>query len=141
MHDNILFPVDLQHPESWHKALPAAIQLSSGTGRIHLLGIVHDFGSSMVATFLPKGYEQRVLQAMKDDLDRFAETHFPDDSRVDIHVGHGHIADTILKFARRYEADLIVMASPHPDELSSIRVSRDVNAVVRHSPVSVLVVR
>ncbi|WP_304616449.1 universal stress protein [Paracoccus sp. (in: a-proteobacteria)] len=141
MHESILLPIDLQHPETWETALPAAIRLAGETGVIHLLGIVHDFGSSMVATFLPKGYEARILQTMKDDLDRFASENLPDNDRVRIHVGHGHVAETILKSAKKFGADLIVMASPKPDELRSILVSRDVNAVVRHSPVSVLVVR
>ncbi|WP_176562627.1 universal stress protein [Paracoccus liaowanqingii] len=141
MHDTVLLPIDLQHPESWEKALPAAQRLAGDQGVIHLLGIVHDFGSSMVATFLPKGYEKAVLQQMKQALDDFATKHFPDEARVQIHVGHGHVAETILKAATKYKADLIVMASDNPDELRSIRVSRDVNAVVRHSPVSVMVVR
>ena len=141
MHETVLLPIDLQHPESWEKALPAAKALAGDRGVIHLLGIVHDFGSSMVATFLPKGYEQSVLQQMKQSLDAFATKHFPDEARVQIHVGHGHVAETILKAAVRHKADLIVMASDNPDELRSIRVSRDVNAVVRHSPVSVMVVR
>ena len=141
MHDNILLPIDLQHPETWEKRPPAALTLAGETGTIDLLGIVHDFGSSMVATFLPKGYETKILQSMKEDLDRFAVERLPDQSRVQIHVGHGHVAETIIKTARRFAADVIVMASPHPDELRSILVSRDVNAVVRHSPVSVLVVR
>ncbi|MFN3275521.1 MAG: universal stress protein [Paracoccus sp. (in: a-proteobacteria)] len=141
MHDNILLPVDLQHPESWDKALPTAVRMAGTAGVIHLLGIVHDFGSSMVATFLPTGYEKKILQSMKEDLDRFAARHIPGNDRVQIHVGHGHVAETILKSARKFDADLIVMASPKPDELRSILVSRDVNAVVRHSPVSVLVVR
>ena len=141
MHRNILLPIDLQHSESWERALPVAQHLAGAQATIHLLGIVHDFGSSMVATFLPKGYEQQILQAMKERLDAFATQQMPDQSRVRIHVGHGHIAETIIKSARKVAADLIVMASPHPDELRSILVSRDVNAVVRHSPVSVLVVR
>lgn len=141
MHDNVLLPIDLQHPESWEKALPAAKALAGDRGVIHLLGIVHDFGSSMVATFLPKGYEQKVLQRMKVALDDFAAGHFPDESRVSIHVGHGHVAETILRAAATHKADLIVMASETPDELRSILVSRDANAVVRHSPVSVMVVR
>ncbi|WP_410219416.1 universal stress protein [Paracoccus sp. (in: a-proteobacteria)] len=141
MHDNVLLPIDLQHPESWERALPVAKRLAGDAGRIHLLAIVHDFGSSMVATFLPKGYEQKVLQATKEGLDRFASQHFPDADRVSIHVGHGHVAETILNAARKYGADLIVMASDKPDELRSILVSRDANAVVRHSPVSVMVVR
>lgn len=141
MHKNILLPIDLQHPESWEKALPAARQLAGDNGVIHLLGIVHDFGSSMVATFLPKGFEQKALQAMKEALDGFAEQHFPDPGKVRSHVGHGNISETILKNAEKYDVDLIVMASHKPDELRSILVSRDANAVVRHSPVSVMVVR
>lgn len=141
MHDNILLPIDLQHPESWSKALPVAKGLAGEGGTIHLLGIVHDFGSSMVATFLPRGYEEQILQTMKTELDRFAEMHFDDLSRVQVHVGHGHVAETILRAREKYAADLIVMATDQPDELRSILVSRDANAVVRHSPVSVMIVR
>ncbi|MBU2956533.1 universal stress protein [Paracoccus sp. 1_MG-2023] len=141
MHDNILLPIDLQHPESWAKALPVAKRLAAEQGVIHLLGIVHDFGSSMVATFLPRGYEEKILQAQKVELDRFADTHFDDPARVKVHVGHGHIAETILRAQEKYSADLIVMATDQPDELRSIRVSRDANAVARHSPVSVMIVR
>nr|WP_162623717.1 universal stress protein [Paracoccus saliphilus] len=141
MHDNVLLPVDLQNPESWIKALPVARRLAGESGIIHLLGIVHDFGSSMVATFLPKGFEEKALRAMKEALDDFAGQHFPDESRVRIHVGHGHVAETILKAAAKHGADLIVMASVKPDELRSILISQDANTVVRHSPVSVMVVR
>lgn len=141
MHSNILLPIDLQHPESWERALPVARHLAGDEGVIHLLGIVHDFGSSMVATFLPKGFEEKALQAMKEALDNFANQHFPDLSRIRVHVGHGSISETILKNAEKYDVDLIVMASHKPDELRSILVSRDANAVVRHSPVSVMVVR
>ena len=141
MHDTILLPIDLQHPESWAKALPVARRLAGEAGVIHLLGIVHDFGSSMVATFLPRGFEEKILQEMKIELDRFADAHFEDASRVRVHVGHGHIAETILRAQQKYAADLIVMATDMPDELRSIRVSRDANAVARHSPVSVMIVR
>ena len=140
MPDQVLFPIDLQHPESWEKALPAAMRMVGSEGTIHLLGIVPDIGSSMVATFLPKGYEVQALQAMKDALDGFAEQHLPD-TRVKTHVGHGHVAETILKLAKKTKADLIVMASHKPDELRSILISSHANAVVRHSPVSVMVVR
>ncbi|MEE2860969.1 MAG: universal stress protein [Paracoccus sp. (in: a-proteobacteria)] len=141
MHRNILLPIDLQHSESWERALPVAQHLAGAQATIHLLGIVHDFGSSMVATFLPKGFEEKALQAMKDSLEDFASRHFQDPSRARTHVGHGNISETILRNAEKYDVDLIVMASHKPDELRSILVSRDVNAVVRHSPVSVMVVR
>ena len=140
MHENILFPIDLNHVKSWKKALPDVIRLAGETGTIHLLGIVQDIGSSMVATFLPKGYEQKVLEKMKLALDNFVAKEMAG-KRVVTHVGHGHVAETILKSAKKTSADLIVMASHKPDELRSMLISGHANAVVRHSPVSVLVVR
>lgn len=141
MHENVLFPIDLQHEDSWRTALPVAQHLAGTEGRLHLLGIVHDVGSSMVATFLPKGFEQKALADMKSALDSFADGHFPAGSKVEVHVGHGHVTETILKSAADLGADLIVMASHRPDELRSMLISSHANAVVRHAPVSVMVVR
>lgn len=140
MPDTILLPIDLQHPESWEKALPAAREMAGATGTIHLLGIVLDIGSSMVATYLPKGFEVQMLEAMKDALNTFADQQMPGE-KVQTHVGHGHVAETILRSADKLGADLIVMASHKPDELRSVLISSHANAVVRHAPMSVLVVR
>ena len=82
MPDTILLPIDLQHPESWEKALPAARAMAGATGTIHLLGIVLDIGSSMVATYLPKGFEKQALEAMKDALDDFADQQMPGPGEV-----------------------------------------------------------
>lgn len=141
MHENVLLPVDLNQKASWKKALPDAIRMAGDNGTIHLLGIVQDIGSSMVATFLPKGYEKKALEKMKETLDNFAVREIPEGVTVQTHVGHGHVAETILKSAKKYGCDLIVMSSHKPDELRSLLVSSHANAVVRHSPVSVLIVR
>lgn len=140
MHDNVLLPIDLQHSASWSQALPVARELAGETGTLHLLGIVPDIGSSMVATFLPKGFEVKALSGMKDALDDFVDAHLAG-ARVVVHVGHGHVSETILKWARDTAADVIVMASHKPDELRSILISSHANSVVRHSPVSVMIVR
>jgi nucleotide-binding universal stress UspA family protein len=140
MPENVLLPIAVNQPESWQKALPAAIRQAGEGGTIHLLGIVQDFGSSMVATFLPKDYEKTVLEAMKASLNEFAAEHVKGVT-VKTHVGHGHIAETILKSAKKLGADLIVMGSQKPDELRSLLLSSYANAVVRHSPISVMVVR
>lgn len=141
MPENVLLPIDLQQPESWEKALSAAIGQAEEGGTIHLLGIVPDIGSSMVATYLPRNYEVDALQAMKAGLDKFAGEHSPGGAQFETHVGHGHVAETILKIAEKVQADIIVMASPQRDELRSILISGHTNAVVRHSPCSVMVVR
>lgn len=141
MPENVLLPIDLQQPQSWEKALPAAIQQAGEGGTVHLLGIVPDIGSSMVATFLPKGYEEQALQTMKAGLDKFVEEQIPEGVKAQTHVGHGHVAETILKIAQKTDAGIIVMASPQRDELRSILISGHTNAIVRHSLCSVLVVR
>ncbi|MBU3030975.1 universal stress protein [Paracoccus marinaquae] len=141
MHENVLFPIDLQHEASWRRALPEARRLAGEGGTLHLLGIVPDIGSSMVATFLPKGFEKKALADMKSQLDGFVADNLEPGARVATHVGHGHISETILKCAADLGADVIVMASHRPDELRSILISSHANSVVRHSPVSVMVVR
>lgn len=141
MPENVVLPIDLQQPQSWEKALPAAIRQAGEGGTVHLLGIVPDIGSSMVATFLPKGYEEQALKEMKTGLDSFAEKQMSEGVSIKTHVGHGHVAETILKIAQKANADMIVMASPQRDELRSILISSHTNAVVRHSPCSVMVVR
>lgn len=141
MPDNVLLPIDLQQPQSWETALIAVQRQIDKGGTIHLLGIVPDIGSSMVATFMPKGYEEKALKAMKEGLNEFAAEQFSDDVTVKTHVGHGHVAESIVKFAENANVELIVMSSPKRDELRSILISSHTNAVVRHSPCSVLVVR
>lgn len=141
MPDNVLLPLDLGHKTSWEKALPVARQMAGDKGTVHVLGIVQDVGSSMVATFLPKNYEKKALEAMKAALQEFVATNFEKGAKVATHVGHGHVADTILKQAKKLDADLIVMASHKPDELRSFLLGSQANHIVRHSPVSVYIVR
>ena len=71
MFDNVLLPIDLTHPESWEKALPMAVKMCGHTGTLHVLGIVHDLGAAMVASYLPAGFEQEALQKMEFDLETF----------------------------------------------------------------------
>lgn len=140
MHENVLLPIDIQHEASWTKALPEAQKLAQG-GTLHLLGIVPDIGSSMVATYLPKGFEKNALEGMKESLDTFVDQHLAGVGNVVVHVGHGHVSETILKFAHDLNADVVVMASHKPDELRSILIGSHANSIVRHSPCSVMIVR
>ncbi|MDB6177612.1 universal stress protein [Paracoccus sp. Z330] len=141
MLEKVLLPIDLQHEASWQKALPQARALLGTGGELHILGIVPDIGSSLVATFLPKGFEKKALQEMQDALTKFVEQELPGDASAHVHVGHGHVSETILKHAADLGVDAIVMASHKPDELRSILVSSHAHSVTRHSPVSVMIVR
>ena len=146
MFRTILLPIDVQHEASWQKAIPAARELLAENGELHLLGIVHDVGNAWVASYLPKGYEKQALEAMKTRLGELAGaelagTELAEEARVKTHVGYGHVAETILEMAGRIGADLIVMASRSPDEMRTFRVGSQADRVVRHSPISVMILR
>jgi nucleotide-binding universal stress UspA family protein len=141
MFRHILLPIDIEHPESWEKALPMAVKLTGTEGTLHLLGIVHDIGSAWVAQSLPRGFEKKSLQMMKTRLNDLAADQIGPDTRVETHVGHGHVAEHILKAAVAVGADLIVIAAHHPDDLRTLLVGSNSGKVVRHATIPVLTVR
>jgi nucleotide-binding universal stress UspA family protein len=142
MYSNILLAVDLAHEASWSKALPQAAELARMSGgKLHILGIVHELGSAMVASYLPKDYEQQALQHMKKDLEAFMTKHVPAGVDADTHVGHGHVTEVILHTADQIGADLIVMASHPPDQLRTFLVGSHADKVVHHAKGPVLIIR
>ncbi len=141
MFDKVLLPIDVTHPESWEKALPMALRCAGTSGEVHVLGIVHDLGAAMIASYLPEDFERKAMERLKADLQDFAAREFPDPARVRVHVGHGHVPETILRIAGELGADLIVMASHPPNELKSLLVGSNADKVVRHATLPVLVAR
>lgn len=140
MFENVLLPIDLNHPASWEKALPMAVKLCGG-GTLHVLGIVHDLGAASIASYLPADFEQSALQKMKVDIEEFIDENVPEGTNAVAHVGHGHVPEHIISAARAVGADVIVMASHPPDELMTFLVGSNADKVVRHADRPVMVVR
>lgn len=141
MFDKVLLPIDMGHPESWEKALPMAKRCAGASGEIHLLGIVHDLGMAVIATYLPDGFEQKAMEDLKAKLVEFATEHHVSDRGGEVHVAYGHVAEAILRTADLIGADLIVMASHDPHDLQTLLVGSNASKVVRHAEVPVLVAR
>ena len=141
MFQNILLPVDINHPESWQKALPLALKSAGSSGTVHVLGIVHDLGSALIASYLPSGFEKDAMERLKAELIAFAGREIPAGTASQVHVGHGHVAETILRTATHIGADAIFMASHPPHDLQTILVGSQADKVVRHAEIPVLVVR
>lgn len=141
MFEKVLLPIDLNHRASWETALPAAKRCAGPEGEIHLLGIVHDLGAAMVASFLPEGFEQKAMEKLKEGLEEFAARHLTNGEKAQVHVGHGHVPETILRIADQVGANLIVMASHPPSDFQTLLVGSNADKVVRHSNIPVLVVR
>lgn len=141
MFDKVLLPIDVNHPASWEKALPAARKCAGQSGEIHLLGIVHDLGAGVISSFLPEDFEQKAMEQLKAQLGDLAASELSGGIQVETHVGHGHVPETILRIADQIGADLIVMASHPPNDFQTLLVGSNADKVVRHSEIPVLTVR
>lgn len=142
MFKTILLTIDLEHPASWEKALPAAMKLAKDwDATLHVLTVVPGYGSSIVAANFPADFEAKALQHAKSHLDDVLASAGEEAKGIVPHVGHGKVHDVILNTLTQTGADLVVMASHAPDAVREFLVGSRADRVVRRSPVSVLVIR
>lgn len=141
MYKHILLPVDLGNESSWQKALPAAVEYCTAFGAtLHVMTVVPDFGSPMVAQFFPVDHEKQVIESTTELLHKFVADRVPDNIKVQHIVADGTIYKTIIETAEQIDADLVIMGSHRP-ELEDYLLGPNAARVVRHSNKSVLVVR
>jgi nucleotide-binding universal stress UspA family protein len=141
MFKEILLPLDLGNPEKQEKAVSAAIEMAKTFGgRLHVMTIVPDFGEGFVSSFFPVDFQETVIDAANEKLHAFVKQRVPDGIKVQHIVTHGSIYGQIVEFAKKIDADLIVMASHRP-ELSDYLLGPNASQVTRHAECSVLVVR
>lgn len=142
MYKTVLVTIDLEHSASWERALPVAIEIAKSSGALlHVLTVVPDFGSPLVAIDFPADYQERALTAAKARLEELRGGEVPWPLNAVSHVGIGRVHEVILEFIASLDADLVVMASHAPDRVREFLVGSQADRVVRRSPVSVLVVR
>lgn len=141
MYKDILFPIDLNHEESWKRALPTAIEYCKAFGsKLHVVTVLPDFGLPIVANYFPADFEERTREAANKRLHEFVSQHVPDTITVQHIITGGVPYKEILRVAEEIQADLIVMASHHPG-LKDYLLGPNSERVVRHFNHSVLVVR
>ena len=141
MYEHILLTVDLGNENSWSKALPAAIEYCSAFGStLHVMTVMPDFGSPMVAQFFPSDHEDRMMSNANEVLHTFVTDKVPDLIKVQHIITDGTIYKSIIDTAEEISADLIIMGA-HSPELQDYLLGPNAARVVRHSTKSVLVVR
>lgn len=143
MFKEILVPVDLEEESSWRKALPVAVEMCRKFGtKMHLMTVVPTYGMSLVGGFFPKDFEKKAFTATEEKLAAFAKEHVPGDVSVDCIVQQGTIYEEVVKTREKLgtACDLIVMASHRP-KLEDYLLGPNAARVLRHSKVTVMVVR
>ncbi|NVK17319.1 MAG: universal stress protein [Methylocystaceae bacterium] len=141
MYKDILLPIDLAEPSSWEKTVPTTIQMARDyKAKLHLMTVIPDFGSSLVGSFFPKGFEESAMQEIKKQLKTFAADHIPEDIAVQRIIANGTVYDEILNVCDKMDIDLIVLAAQRP-KLGDYLLGPNAARVVRHAKCSVFVVR
>ena len=141
MFKSILLPIDLSSRASWSKAAPVAIKMA-GDDKVplHVLTVVPDFGTSMVATYFESDYEEKAMHEMGEHVRDWIAGNVPEDIDVHPHVVHGRVYDQIIHAADTLGCDCIVIGS-HQPELSDYLLGPNAARVVRHAKQSVFVIR
>ncbi len=141
MYKDILLPVDLNAESSWKQALPTAIEFCRKFGsRLHVITVVPDFGMSIVSTYFPEGYKDKILKEVSGQLNAFVKQHVPEGIEAQPIVGYGTAYEEILNTARRLDVDIIIMASHRP-QLKDYMISPNAARVMRHARRTVMIVR
>ena len=141
MYENILFPVDIMDKSSWRSSLPVVIDLARKFGStVHILFVVPDFGVGVVAQYFSKEDEVKMMEKVDKSLEDFVAEHLPEDIDVNYAVTQGGIYERIIDAGHQVAADVIVMTAHRP-ELKDYLLGPNAAKVVRHSDISVLVLR
>lgn len=142
MYKNLLLAVDLNHEESWRKALPVAIATCREFGaKLHTITVVPDLHMPLVASYFPENFMEELITKLERELEDFVDEHVPKEIKsVHAVVGSGKIYERIIAYADEHDIDLIVVEAYHPD-LKDYLLGSNAEKIARHAKQSVILVR
>ncbi len=141
MYRDILVTVDLGNQAGELKAMQTAVDYARVFGaRLHVMTVVPDYGLSLVGGFFPKEHEHEAIRHAGDALRAFTAQHVPPEIQHRHVIAHGSIYREILHHIAVVKADLVVLSASSPGPQDYL-IGPNAARVVRHAPVSVLVVR
>jgi nucleotide-binding universal stress UspA family protein len=142
MYKQILVPVDLNDKGFSDKAVEIAVwHAKHSNAEVHLLNVLPGIHMSMVATYFPKDAANQMKQDVKAQLEFFADQNIDDDIIYKVHVAEGKPYTTILDYAERLGADLIVIPSHKRSKIDKVVLGSVASKVVQNSRINVLVVK
>ena len=141
MFKDIVIPVDLADKQSLKAVFPIALNFVNAFGsRIHLVHIMPDFGMKMVEEYLPRHWMSDQKQKYNKLFEEIIKKYIPEGVEVKLHIGRGAIYDQVINYSEKAEADLIIISAVRP-QLKDYMLGPNASKIVRHSSVSVMVIR
>lgn len=142
MFKKILFPIDIQEPEFAESAFKFAVDSAVQYGAdLHVVTVLPGFGSPLVASYFPSGFQEKTKAKAVQDLGDFVKQHTPVDLNVSTAVAEGRPYEEIIREAENIGVDLIVMPSHNRKGLHGVLLGSCADNVVEHAHCSVLVIR
>ncbi|ELA4930755.1 universal stress protein [Vibrio vulnificus] len=142
MYKQILVPVDLNDKGFSYRAVELAVwHARQANAQLHLLNVLPGIHMSMVASYFPKDAAQKMKQDVVQQLKNFADQHIADEIVYKVHVAEGKPYATILEYAEKLGADLIIMPSHKRSKIDKVVLGSVASKVVENSPINVLVVK
>lgn len=141
MFRNIVVPIDLSDKQSAKVVFPVALNfVNAFDAKIHLVHIMPDFGMKMIEDYLPRHWmsDQKIkyTRMFEDIIKNFV----PEGIKVEHHLGRGAIYDEVINYSEKICADLIILPAVRP-QLRDYMLGPNASKIVRHSSISVMVVR
>jgi len=141
MFKNIIIPIDLSDKQSIKAILPKALAfITNFQAKLHFLYIIPDFGMKLVEDYLPKTWFKDQKEKYYKQVKELIRQHIPDEIEVDFHISRGAVYDEIIQYSNEVKADLIIISAVRP-QLRDYMLGPNASKIVRHSSISVLVVR
>ena len=142
MYKQILVPVDLNDKGFSDKAVELAVwHAKHSNAEIHILNVLPGIHMSMVASYFPKDAANQMKRDVKNQLKEFADKYIDDEVVYKVHVAEGKTYTTILDYAEKLGADLIVMPSHKRSKIDKVVLGSVASKVVQNSPINVLVIK
>jgi len=124
---NILIPIDLTNKKSMKSILSKALVFATNfQAKLHFIYVISDFGMKMVEDYLPQNWLAEKKAKYKTQVKELIKQYVPDEIETDYYIGSGAVYDEIIK---------------HSNEIKDYMLGPNASKIVRHSSISVLVVR
>ena len=140
MYKTILFPIDVSEAHAGEASIPVVVaQAKAFKSKVVLLTVLPDYGMSFASHLFDQGMVKKLIKDTEKKMAAIVARHMAG-IKVEACVLQGTVYECIIEKAKKIKADLIIM-SAHRPELKDYLLGPNAARVVRHSDVSVLVVR
>ncbi len=140
MFTKILVPIDVDRPIAAKAVYDGAAAIAKPFGaEIKLVSVMPGFGMPIVGSFISDKVRKEALEHFRDELTAFVKENCDDSVKFHIRVGKHY--EEVIKIAKKWDADLIVVYHNRTREINEVFSHACARNVYRDAPCSVLRLR